>query len=136
MSNHSNILLLISLSLSGCTTSYADPAIRGALFDREVLQIPAEYRGLWAYPLDACGVTRDYGRQIEIGEASVGAMKLRRVMTYSDDTAVMIDLASDDSDSEPVVVLFLELSTNGKYLRVNPSGKTVPTVFRRCPDKK
>ena len=92
-----NILFLLSLSLARCTTTYADPSMRGALFDTDVLRIPAAYHGLWARPLDACGVTRDYGMQVQIGETSVGAMQLRRVMTYSDDAAIMIDLVSDES---------------------------------------
>ena len=128
-----NILLLFSVSLVGCATTYADPSTRGGLFDTDVLRIPAAYHGLWAKPLDACGVTRDYGMQVQIGATSFGAMQLRRVMTYSDDAAVMIDLVSDGSDVEPTEVLFLELSNDGKYLRVHRGGKTTALVFRRCP---
>lgn len=128
-----NILLLFSLSLSGCATTYADHSIRGALFDTDVLRIPVAYHGLWAKPRDACGVTRDYGMQVQIGATSFGVLQLRRVMTYSDDAAEMIDLVSDESDVAPIDVLFLELSDDGKYLRVDRGGKTIPIVFRRCP---
>ena len=131
-----NILLFLSLPLVGCATTYADPSIRGALFDTDVLRIPHAYHGLWAKPRDACGVTRDYGMQVQIGATSFGAMQLRRVMTYSDDTAVMIDLVSDESDADPTAILFLELSNDGKFLRVDRGGSTAPTVFRRCPQMK
>ena len=110
--------------------------MRGALFDTDVLRIPAMYHGLWAKPLNACGVTRDYGMQVQIGETSFGAMHLRRVMTYSDDSAVEIELVSDESGVVPTDILFLELSNDGKYLRVDRGGKTAPTVFQRCPPMK
>ncbi len=131
-----NLLLLFSLSLSGCAATYADPSIRGALFDTDMLRIPEAYHGLWARPRDACGVTRDYGMQVQIGATSFGAMQLRRVMTYSDDAAVMIDLVSDTSDVGTKETVFLELSNDGKYLRADRGGKTTPTVFRRCPETK
>ncbi len=131
-----NSLLLLSLSFSGCATSYADPSARGSLFDTDVLQIPAAYHGLWARPVDACGVSRDYGVQMHVGVTSIGAMKLRRVMTYSDDAAVMIDLVSDESDARPTEILFLELSTNDKYLRIKRGGNTTPIILQRCPMQK
>ena len=127
-----NILFLLSLSLAGCATTYADPSMRGALFDTDVLRIPAAYHGLWARPLDACGVTRDYGMQVQIGETSVETMQLRRVMNYSDDAAIMIDLVSDESDVDPTETIFLELSNDGKYLRMDRGGSTAPIVFQRC----
>ena len=131
-----NILFLLSLSLARCTTTYADPSMRGALFDTDVLRIPAAYHGLWARPLDACGVTRDYGMQVQIGQTSVGAMQLRRVITYSDDAAIMIDLVSDESDVDHTETIFLELSNDGTYLRMDRGGKTTPVVFQRCPQSK
>ena len=74
--------------------------------------------------------------QVQIGEASFGAMQLRRVRTYSDDAAVEIELVSDESGVVPTDILFLELSNDGKYLRVDRGGKTAPTVFQRCPPMK
>lgn len=129
-----NLLLLFSLSLSGCAATYADPLTRGALFDTDVLRIPHAYHGLWAKPRGACHVARDYGMQVQIGATSFGALQLRRVMTYSDDPAVMIDLVSDASDSQPTEILFLELSNDGKFLRLDRGGSTAPIVFRRCPE--
>lgn len=72
--------------------------------------------------------------QVQIGATSFGALQLRRVMTYSDDPAVMIDLVSDDSDSQPTEILFLELSNDGKFLRLDRGGSAAPIVFRRCPE--
>ncbi len=131
-----SILLVSNLCLSGCAITYADPSIRGALFDTDVLRIPAMYHGLWAKRHNACGATRDHAMQVQIGETTFGAMQLRRVMTYSDDTAVEIELVSDESAVVPTDILFLELSNDGKYLRVDRGGKTAPTVFRRCTQRK
>lgn len=125
------LTFLAVMLVAGCL-SYADPKIRGSLFDTDVLRIPDRYHGLWATPRDACGVSRDYGVQILINETSIGNTNVLRVQGYSDDTAVMIDLNEIYSPTA-TRMLFLELSNSGNSLRVTDMADKKITALRRCP---
>jgi len=127
------IALLASFALLSCSSvEFEQTTERGSLMEYDEARIPDSYRGMWASPKDACFVTRNYGRQIEIGERSIGEMPVRRLWFYSDYPDIVVELDAPESESDALVTVFLQLSLDEQKLRMRQSGERETRVFHLC----
>jgi hypothetical protein len=115
---------------AGHDPRFEDSHMRGSLTDSDVLEIPEQFRGLWAKSETAC---RGDGVRLDIGQHRVGEADVMRVQGYSDDpTAAMIDIGHRDRRG----YLFVEISLGGKLLRVKQRAERQPfgegEIFRLC----
>jgi hypothetical protein len=104
--------------------------MRGSLTDSDVLEIPEQFRGLWAKSETAC---RGDGVRLDIGQHRVGEADVMRVQGYSDDpTAAMSDIGHRDWRSH----LLVEISLEGKLIRVRQRAERQPfgegEIFHLC----
>ena len=125
------MLPLLALATLG-GTGFEDLSVKGSLFDSDTLSIPSAYQGLWAFPLSACGVTRDFGMQIPVGAHTIGNLPITRLQTYSDFPAIMVDFADPDARHAERSYAYLELSVDEKKMRVTIQPGDKETVFSRC----
>lgn len=117
------VTIVALAALSGCAALAQRPDLtRGeVLDDGDRPRITTEFLGLWATPHDACGVTRDYGVQILIDPTALGVVPVRRVRTYSDRPAVLVDLAEANNFGATSAVLVL--SDQGRRMRIEWGGE-------------
>jgi hypothetical protein len=120
------VLLLAMLPGTAMANQFPDrSALRGSLIASETPRIPAEFRGLWGSPREAC---RGAGTTMTIDTGSMGISPILEVRGYSDD-ASSIEVTLESGTGKRAVQL-LELSANAYALRVSIMGQQ--EIFYRC----
>ena len=124
------IIALAATALAGCV-QFEPTSAKGSLmiYDRPV--VPERYRGLWADRLENCGAVGDRGMQVQLFERMVGTAQVTQVEGYSDHPAIVVSTDHPDPGQDR---LFLDLSTDERWLKLSFGYGTPETVLRRCPN--
>lgn len=109
--------------------TFSDPETKGSLMVLTGRPIPMAFHGVWAKPSDPCARSHDRKARLVIGPRAINGLEVVGVEAYSDHPAIVARLR-DRSGGERR--LFLDISTDRRYIRVSTGSGDQGQIWRPC----
>ncbi|MDR7231793.1 hypothetical protein J2X45_002896 [Caulobacter sp. BE264] len=125
------LVLLLSAGLTSVEVAptFSDSAAKGSLMVLAGRSIPVAFHGVWAEPSDLCARPGDRKARLVIGPRAINALRVVGVEAYSDHPAIVARLRDKSGGKRR---LFLDISTNHRYIRVSTGSGDHGQIWRRC----
>jgi hypothetical protein len=109
--------------------TFSDPETKGSLMVLTGRPIPMAFHGVWAEPSDPCARPGDRKARLVIGPRAINALEVVGVEAYSDHPAIVARLRDNRGGERR---LFLDISSNRRYIRVSTGSGDQGQFWRRC----